>query len=47
VQANACGTTHPAVNEVVNDVLIFVEIVAIDGPGKVLGSAGPCRAAGG
>jgi hypothetical protein len=43
VQANACGTTHPAVNEVVNDVLIFVEIVPIDGPGKVLGSAGPCR----
>jgi hypothetical protein len=49
VAANACGITHPAVNEVVNDVLILVEVVPIDGPGKVLGSAGPCRirAAGG
>jgi hypothetical protein len=42
VAANACGITHPAVNEVVDDILIFAEIVPIDGPGKVLGSAGPC-----
>jgi hypothetical protein len=42
VAANACGINHPAVNEVVDDLLIFVEIVPIDGPGKVLGSAGPC-----
>jgi hypothetical protein len=42
VQANACGITHPAVNEVVDDLLILVEVVPIDGPGKVLGSAGPC-----
>lgn len=42
VGANACGITHPAVNEVVDDILIFAEIVPIDGPGKVLGSAGPC-----
>jgi hypothetical protein len=49
VEANACGITHPAVNEVVDDLLIFVEVVPIDGPGKVLGSAGPCmvRAANG
>lgn len=49
VAANACGITHPAVNEVIDDLLIFVEIVPIDGPGKVLGSAGPClvRGAGG
>jgi hypothetical protein len=46
VQANACGINHPAVNEVVDDVLIFVEIVPIDGPGKVLGSAGPCMVRG-
>jgi hypothetical protein len=42
VAADACGITHPAVNEVVDDILIFAEIVPIDGPGKVLGSAGPC-----
>jgi hypothetical protein len=42
VAANACGITHPAVDEVVDDLLIFAEIVPIDGPGKVLGSAGPC-----
>jgi hypothetical protein len=42
VAANSCGITHPAVNEVVDDLLIFVEIVPIDGPGKILGSAGPC-----
>jgi hypothetical protein len=43
VAANACGITHPAVNETVDDLLIFVEVVPIDGPGKILGSAGPCR----
>jgi hypothetical protein len=42
VEANACGITHPALNEVVDDLVIFAEIVPIDGPGKVLGSAGPC-----
>jgi hypothetical protein len=42
VAANECGITHPAVNEVVDDVIIFAEIVPIDGPGKILGSAGPC-----
>jgi hypothetical protein len=42
VAANACGISHPAVNEVVDDLLVFVEVVPIDGPGKVLGSAGPC-----
>lgn len=33
---------HPAVNEVVDDLLVFVQVDSIDGPGKVLGSAGPC-----
>jgi hypothetical protein len=47
VAANACGITHPAVDEVVDDLLIFAEIVPIDGPGKVLGSAGPCFLRGG
>jgi hypothetical protein len=42
VAAGACGVPHPAVNEVVDDLIIFVAIAPIDGPGKVLGSAGPC-----
>lgn len=33
-----CG----AVNEVVDDILIFVRIEPIDGPSGILGSAGPC-----
>jgi hypothetical protein len=40
--AAECGTNSPAVNEVVDDLLIFVTIEPIDGPGNVLGSAGPC-----
>jgi len=42
VTADQCGTTHPAVNESVDDLLIFAEITAIDGSGGVLGQAGPC-----
>ncbi len=30
------------VNEAVDDVLILMQVVPIDGPGQVLGSAGPC-----
>jgi hypothetical protein len=33
---------HPAINETVDDLLIFVQIVPIDGPGGILGQAGPC-----
>jgi hypothetical protein len=44
VQAPAatCLDAQPALNEMVDDILIFVEFVKIDGPGKVLGEAGPC-----
>jgi hypothetical protein len=42
VQANSCLIPHPAVNEIIDDILIFVQVVAIDGLGGVLGSAGPC-----
>lgn len=41
VQTAANGCT-PAINAVINDVRIYVTLEAIDGPGKVLGSAGPC-----
>lgn len=42
VAAGTCFTTQPALNEVVDDLLVFVEIVPIDGAGKILGQAGPC-----
>lgn len=37
-----CGPTTPAINETIDDVLIFVTLDSIDGPSQVLGSAGPC-----
>ena len=37
-----CGATTPAVNELVDDVLIYVEFLTIDDVGGILGSAGPC-----
>lgn len=40
--AGDCFESQPALNRPVDDVLILVEIAAIDGPGGVLGSAGPC-----
>jgi hypothetical protein len=40
--ANACGIPHPAVTEVVDDLLIFAVLEPIDGPGGILGAAGPC-----
>ena len=33
----------PVVNDVVDDLRVFVDIVTIDGPGGTLGQAGPCR----
>lgn len=33
---------YPAMDEVIDDVVIFVRLVPIDGPGNVLGRAGPC-----
>lgn len=32
----------PGMNETVDDLVIYVLLVAIDGPGGILGSAGPC-----
>lgn len=42
IGANACDTGAPAYNGPVDDVLIDATITTIDGPGSVLGSAGPC-----
>src|SRR5215510_5783608 len=42
VAAGQCGTNAPAINETIDDVVIFVTLDSIDGPGKVLGQSGPC-----
>jgi len=39
----SCGMDSlPAINETVDDLLIIAQVEPIDGPGMVLGSAGPC-----
>lgn len=41
--AGICGVPDlPALNEIVDDLLIFVLLEQIDGPGNILGQAGPC-----
>ncbi len=40
--AGQCDSWLPSMNLVVDDLIIFARIVSIDGPGGVLGSAGPC-----
>jgi leishmanolysin len=42
IPPNACLTGQPGINEIVDDVVIFAAIDSIDGPGKILGQAGPC-----
>jgi hypothetical protein len=40
--ASACAVGMPVLSETVDDLVIYVVIKTIDGPGNVLGSAGPC-----
>jgi hypothetical protein len=40
--AGSCWAEQPALNERIDDILIFVEFIEIDGAGKILGEAGPC-----
>lgn len=40
----SCTDWTPAINEVISDVIIFARITDIDGPGNILGQAGPCFA---
>ena len=40
--AATCFPAQPAVKETIDDMLIYVEFVPIDGAGKTLGEAGPC-----
>ncbi|HUH11669.1 MAG TPA: Ig-like domain-containing protein [Longimicrobiales bacterium] len=45
IAANSCvgGISTPAINETVDDLLIFVDFTAIDGPGGAIGGANFCR----
>jgi hypothetical protein len=40
--AGTCGNSSPALNQTVTGLLILVKFDSIDGPGKILGQAGPC-----
>jgi hypothetical protein len=40
--AGDCLPNQPALNEIIDDLIIYAEVAAIDGPGKTLGQAGPC-----
>ncbi|MGH7523083.1 MAG: leishmanolysin-related zinc metalloendopeptidase [Gemmatimonadales bacterium] len=40
--AEACLAGSPAINQTVNGIILFAEVAPIDGPGSILGSAGPC-----
>lgn len=42
VALDACGATGVVINEVVDDLVIYATVTTIDGPGKILASAGPC-----
>jgi len=45
--AGSCGAGTPALNETIDDIIIFASIDSIDGLGKILGRAGPCGVRGG
>jgi hypothetical protein len=42
VATNQCVSGQPAIHETVDDILIYAILDSIDGPGKILGQAGPC-----
>lgn len=42
VPANACVSGQPAIDEVIDDMVVFVEFANIDGPGGTLAQAGRC-----
>jgi hypothetical protein len=42
VPAGDCESWIPAINESINDLVIYARLAPIDGVGRVLGQAGPC-----
>lgn len=45
--AGFCGPTVPVLDETVDDLVIYLAVQPIDGPGGILGQAGPCWVRGG
>ena len=41
-QANECFDGMPALNESIEDLLLFVQLAAIDGPKNIIGQSAPC-----
>ena len=42
ILADACAEGQPLVNDIVDDVRIYIKIERIDGPGGTVANAGPC-----
>ena len=42
LDAGQCGEGSPVINDVIDDIRMFVRIDSIDGPGEILARAGPC-----
>lgn len=42
VPAGTCSGIQPVIDEIVDDLLIVAALDSIDGPGQILGQAGPC-----
>jgi hypothetical protein len=42
IPPGTCGANSPTIKTTIDDLLILVTLDSIDGPGKVLGQAGPC-----
>jgi Leishmanolysin len=42
IPAETCGGKSPSLDLIIDDLVIFAGVEEIDGPGQVLGSAGPC-----
>jgi hypothetical protein len=42
VPANACFDGQPALSEVIDDLLLYVQFAELDGPGNTIAQAGPC-----
>ena len=40
--AGSCGAASPPIDDLVDDLRIYIYLDSIDGPGKVQGQAGPC-----
>jgi hypothetical protein len=40
--AGTCGPGTPAINETIDDLIIFASFQSLDGPGNLLAQAGPC-----